>query len=1118
MMQNFSYFLRQRHWWKSGWLIGGLMLSGPPSLPQLLASGEAPVVSTASAKQTLRSLESVLIDLEAAYRVSIVFDHALVENKQVEAELLLTDDLEASLSQLLRPFGLESREIEKGVYVIKAPAKRRKKLNKLKQSPASASLALPESQRTLPGNLPVATQTTVEKTITGQVTDLSTNETLPGVNILVKGTTIGTITDVEGNYRLTAPDDAQTLVFSSVGYTGEEIEIGTQTVINLEMAPDIQSLSEVVVVGYGTQKKSDLTGAIAQVSSEDFEEQPLFRTEDALQGRAAGVQVQKNTGAPGGDIKIRIRGTNSITGNNDPLIVIDGIIGGDLASINTNDIASMDVLKDASATAIYGSRGANGVILITTKRGSTEPKVDLNYFVGVSEVPKKIDVLSPQQFAGIAGTTVSGNPEGYQDLYFQTGITHNAQLSTSGKEGRVSYFVSGNYVDQEGIAINTGYDRFSLRSNLSTAINDKLSVGLNLYGSRERTKNLNNAGNGLTNLITFNPAVPVRGDDGEYNLLSEFGSIGINPIAFQETADGKITENRFNANLNISYDIFEQLNFTILAGSSFAQITGNRFNGIPGGSSVEPPRASSETIGSENYQLSNILTWSKGFGVHNLKLMGIYELQSSSQSLTSFSSIGYVLSDLRNAFYLAELGEGQNVGADYFESAIQSYIGRAEYDLASSLFLTATVRVDQSSRFREGNNTGVFPSFSAAYSLRNLDFIQQSNFVNNIKLRAGYGVTGNQDIRPYSTFRNFNTGQNYSFDGLAQNVGLVLGNPVDENLTWETTSQINIGADFLFLKGRLNVTADWFKKNTNDLLLEVPLPRFTGGGSILRNVGEVQNTGVELVVSAVVIEQDDFTWNSNLNVSTVNNEVLNLGGLEQITIAPYNIGGREDNLYVIKEGEPLGQFYGATFLGTYKSNEESDGTPGSAKYLKDEEGGNVLGLIGNGTPNLYWGFNNTLTFKGFDFNVLVNGSQGFDVLNATRGVASLAAGDVTVATHADFLNRWTPENETDIPATGDNIVASSRYIEDGSFVRVSNVSIGYNFPQLSNMRLKVYVSAQNALLFTNYSGYDPEVSSTGSGNFNSASTANASNDAFPSLDFGALPNPRTFTIGVNVGI
>ncbi|MCG8310778.1 MAG: TonB-dependent receptor [Cytophagales bacterium] len=958
-------------------------------------------------------------------------------------------------------------------------------------------------------------------TITGKVTSLENSDGLPGVSILVKGTSTGVITDINGDYSIEA-SSSDILVFSYVGYVTEEVEIGSKSVIDLSMTPDITSLEEIIVVGYGTMKKSDLTGAVSQVTAEDFEKQPLVRTEDALKGRAAGVVVSNNTGTPGGDIKIRVRGANSITGNNDPLIVIDGVIGGNLRTLNTNDIASFDVLKDASATAIYGSRGANGVIIVNTKKGSGAPQLELNYFHSIANVPDRIDIMSARQFSELYDRPITKATD-YQDEYLQTGHADNLQFNISGKANKIGYFVSGGYVTQTGNIINTGYDRYNIRANLNMDVTEKLKIGLNVFGSREKRKNFTQGGlrpdsdqrAGITAALSWDPTLPPWNDDGTPNITSPFGSILDNPLIVQTNRDNNSWEDRINTNLNISYDILEELKFTSILGinlyntmyenyQDYQIYNANGFAGAGGGHSR-----------TEGYQWSNILTWNKEIGKHNIKLTGIYEITGSERRNGGFSATNYIFPA---TYAVLEIAEIQRANADYNKNTLQSYVGRLEYNFNNNLFVTGTIRHDASSKFREDQRSATFPSVGLAYSLGEAGFIQSNNLFDNIKLRAGYGETGNQNVDNYLTYPTLSTGANYPLDGATETVGLAPGRFANPNLHWETTKQINAGIDFMFLEGRLNFSVDYYKKNTTDLLLNVPVPAFAGGGTITANQGEVQNSGFEFLLSGIVIDNDKWNWNSSFTASKNNNEVISLaGGQTQQVTGSTVIGGTGLSTHIYRVGEPLGSFYGAQFLGTWKTSdaEDNDAAPGDAKYLTDENGDLILDIIGNGTPKFNWGWNNTVNFGGFDFNMFITGAHDFQILNATRSMISLATGNVLHATSTEYLNRWTPENENDIPASGQNINQSTRYIEDGDFVRLSNLSLGYTIPVSKGIRsLRLYISAQNAFIITNYSGYDPESSSAS----NSVSAGINNNDVATGLDYGAIPNPKTYTFGINIGI
>ncbi|WP_291864872.1 TonB-dependent receptor [Maribacter sp.] len=946
------------------------------------------------------------------------------------------------------------------------------------------------------------------KTVQGTITDES-GEPLPGANVIEQGTSNGAVSDFDGNYIIDVSEEAS-LAISYVGFDTKVIVVGSQTIINVSLNAN-NVLDEVVLVGYGTQRKSDLTGSISSIGAKDFEKQPIFRVEDALSGRASGVQVSKNSGAPGADIKIRIRGANSISSNNQPLIVIDGIIGGELKSINTNDIQSMEILKDASATAIYGSRGANGVILVTTKKGSGKAKINVGYFTSVSEVPEFIDLLSSQEFATINGLTVTEGGADYQKEFFQTGITNNLQVSLSGSDDTFSYFISGNSVDQSGVSINTNYKRYSLRSNLNAKVNDKLSIGLNLFGGIEDSHNLVANGErtstdvrgGITAVLGWDPTLPVKNVNGNYNLMSPNGVGLVNPIAVRRESDVNVTTNSFNANLNLSYKIVDNLTLNVVGGLLHKNKITEGYRGVPAGSSVEPPSANGSFASDITLQNSNILTWNKDFTKSNLKLTGIYEIYKNVNR--GFSANGGPMNIPAN-FFSIQLGTTPNISSILKPRTMESWIGRGEYNYNRKLFLTATIRSDKSSVFASGNQTGIFPSISAAYQLD--DIFSDNSFINRLKLRGGYGETGNQSIAPFSTSNTISPGEaNFPINGLSESIGIALGATGNPDLTWETTTQTNIGVDFSFFNSRINLSADAYRKNTTDLLLAVPIPAYEGGGTILRNIGEVSNNGFEFNLDAKVVSTDKFNWISALNFSTNKNKVVSLTeGQTQIFVNP---AGENSNsagsMGIIRVGDPLGQFYGPTFLGTHQSG-ATDGTPGDARYLEDTDG-LVLGVTGNGTPDYTIGFNNTLTYGNLDLNFLINMVQGFDVLNLSRAFVSLPGGAINNATIGEYRNRWTPTNETNIPATGNNFINSSRFIEDGSFLRLSNISLGYNIKEVKGFNsLRVYASAQNLFTITDYTGYDPEASST-----------SASSDSGSSIDWGASPNPRTFTFGINIG-
>ncbi|WP_282134840.1 SusC/RagA family TonB-linked outer membrane protein [Seonamhaeicola maritimus] len=978
-------------------------------------------------------------------------------------------------------------------------------------------------------------ETSAQQTVSGTVVDES-GVGIPGANVLVKGTSKGSVTDFDGNFSISA-SSTDVLEISFLGYVTQSVTVGNQTSITITLAEDAAQLDEVVVIGYGTAKKKDLTGAVSRVTAESFENQPLTRVDEALQGRAAGVTVAKANGAPGAGIKVRVRGVNSVTGNNDPLVVIDGVLGGDLSTLNPNDIASLDVLKDASATAIYGVRGSNGVILVSTKRGSGKGKINVDFFTSISQVPDLLPTLADNagDFARIENQrklVIGQNPTftdteiaaldatggtNYQDEIFQTGISKNLQVSASGSEGKIRYFLSGNYRDEEGTVINTGYQQLSLRSNLSAEISDKLKVDLNVFGNRGETKNnFESFGNGQGSLVskalTWDPTTPIYDDNGNYNRRSIKGiaSLNLNPILTLNETDVQNINERISGTLNATYQFTDNFSYTMIAGTQINNSTLQRYHVE---NSNDTPGANFNLSKNTSYQLSNIFTWQKVFNEkHDVKLTGVQEY---SNSKSTFSAWGAENLLLPNGYYFAETTQsGFTASNNFGERELQSYMLRAEYILDSNLSITATGRYDGTSVFRPGNKWGFFPSVAAGYTFNSI--VDNSDFLSNFKLRAGWGQVGNQGVATYGTYARlgFNA---YSFDGGSRSTGTFINQFSNPDLTWETTTQTNVGIDLGFNNGKGNFSLDVYSKKTEDLLLNTPVAGYNGGLTVFKNVGEVENKGIDIAIGYDIIQNDELTWNANFALSYVQNEVTSLfDGLQSIDGAFAAPGGQARRLNIIEVGQPIGQLNGATFLGTWKSSEASEAAnfgklPGDAKYLRDSDGNIAFGAIGNGMPTTTWGLNNTVTYKNWDLNIFLNGSHGFEIYNLTQAMIEGGAGDSRSFLSTNKLNMWTPTNESDVPDKV-QFYNSSNYIEKGDFIRLSNLNIGYTFNDFAGIEgssLKVYASGQNLFVITDYSGYDPELSSRRTNQGNA--------DVAPGINVGAYPNPRTYTFGLKLG-
>ncbi len=994
------------------------------------------------------------------------------------------------------------------------------------------------------------------KTVSGKVTD-ENDEAIPGVNIVIKGTSQGTISDVNGQFSMEVPDEDAILVFSYIGYTPEEIAVGNRSVLDISLMPDITSLKEVVVVGYGTQKKADVTGAVSTISIKDFKDQPVTTVSSAMQGRMAGINITNNSGEPGGSVKIRIRGANSIQGGNDPLIVMDGIqlTNMSLQDINVNDIASIEVLKDASATAIYGSRGANGVVMITTKKGTGEKTtVTFTSNTGIANRTYKYDLLNPVAYAEMAnaarGAAIysteqieqlhNGGGTDWQDEIFRTGVTQNYQLGVSGSTPKSSYYFSGNYIDQTGIVKYSTFKKYAMRSNIESHITDKLTIGANIFLNRSQGYNngdLGYKGSPVFAATIWGPAEPVYNADGTYNLHDPNGATtSYNPVALSKERYWLNTTNAAVLNTKIDYDITDYLKLSIVAGvdANFTE-SGNLNRAIINGGNSGASKNNSTGF---NWQNSNILTFHKVINnVHDLSATGVFEQSKGVYQGSNSSGTGLPFENIY--FYNLGLNENQSIGSYYSAWSLRSWVGRLNYMYDNKYLLTATYRADGSSKF-PNNKWGYFPSVALGWRLAEEGFIQQLNIFDELKLRGSWGITGNQAVDAYATVPTMGT-VTYSYGTSNESKGYVVNIPSNPLLKWEKTTQTNIGADMAFFGSRLTLSADYFRKETSDLLLPVLIPSYGGGGSYIDNVGSVENHGFEFVLGGVPLAKGDFTWNANLNFTSVRNKVIDLGENEYIEGGIYGNGLVTQPQTRIIPGQPLGTFYGLHFLGIYQANEAGtapvnvenpDGSvtvtdlgsgaaryglqPGDNKYEDVNDDGVIDGndrtIIGYALPKFTMGFNNTLSYKNLECNVFVQATQGNDILNLSYAAAATQIGDSQTITSAD-VNPWTAENPNNMwprlaSSSSKEYLGSSKWLQSGSFVRVKNVSLSYLVPvekaRLTSLRLSV--SAQNLFTFTNYKGYDPEASTSGG------------SDRDGGVDLGAYPSARTYTFSLQLNL
>jgi len=988
----------------------------------------------------------------------------------------------------------------------------------------------------------VATQGNV---VTGKVTSVN-GEPLIGATVVIKGTTIGTATDVNGNFSLSeVPSGEVVLTISYIGYLSREV-VPVGGTVNVTLDEDIVGLEQVVVTGYGGVKKSDITGSVASVSAEDITAYPSIGMVESLQGRASGVQVMANNGEPGSSFKVRIRGATSINSSSDPLYVVDGFPGATLPP--PEDIKSIEVLKDASATAIYGSRGANGVILVTTKRGKTgKTQIELNASYSVQNEINRLALLNKDQFTDYINEVDPGALDGaligpgtdWQEEIFQPGQIQNYQLSFSGGNDDIKYYVSGILFDQKGVITNSKYKRFSVTSNLDIKATEKLRFGANIFARRSirdgiRTQE-GSSGSYSTGVIsgalTAEPTLPVYDDDGNY-AISWIGDPNDNPVAVANELANEDVQDRLQANFFGEYDIFRDLKFRINVGTSI----NNSRNGyyqpttLLGGANVGGQGSISAgkytAIINENY-----FTYTKAFGNHDITAMAGYSYQSTNSEY--WTAAGQTF--LTDAFLWWDLDGSSNYmqpNSGITKTKLSSFYGRINYKLFDRFLITGTARYDGSSRFAKNNKWAFFPSGAVAWNVIKESFMDNADLFSQLKLRASYGITGNQAIAPYQSLARFGTVHTIQNSEVVNAVRPTT--VANDNLTWESTAQTDIGFDLGLFGHRLILVADYYSKITSDLLFNMPLPEYSGYSSMLKNIGSLKNSGVEFTLTTVNFN-GEFRWTTDLNFSVNKNEILELPDGNDIfyrVMPGHMVGINTTN--VLREGESVGAFYGYVYDGVYQEGEtilpgNFDQFAGGEKY-KDINGrdaeGNLTGepdgqingddrtIIGNPHPDFIWGFNNDFSYKGFDLNIFFVGSQGNDLYSFTLMELETLRGIMNSTTEA--LRRWSPTNtDTDVPAASlaRGYHASSRWLFDGSYVRLRNISLGYSLSKsvcntlhLGNVRF--YVSGQNILTFTKYRGFDPEVNYRTDG-----SSAGNLNLGF---DFGSYPNAKSYTLGLNL--
>lgn len=989
-----------------------------------------------------------------------------------------------------------------------------------------------------------------QKPITGTVADAKDGSTLPGVSIVVKGTATGTLSDVSGNFSINVSAN-QVLQFSFVGYKTQEVTISGQTVLKIALEQQASMLDEIVVIGYGTQKKRDLTGAIATVGVKQLNlGGSISNAAQALQGKTAGVLVTQNSKAPGGGTSVRVRGTNSIYSTNEPLYIVDGFPTTNGADINPNDIESMQILKDASATAIYGARGANGVIIITTKRGKQgQSHISYNGSTGTQYVMNPFDLLSGKQYMLLANDLyreIDGQENQQFAVYTQSqlesdvntdwinettraGVIQDHNIQYQGGDEKTRVLTSVGYFDQAGVLKNTDFNRISGRVNIDQKINNYIKAGATLVAQRGKSNYQLYSGNILQSnvllgILTYDPTVKPYNLDGTFGRPP--GGKGDNPLANLVSRENQVIRDRLNGNMYVELEPIKGLTARFNGGSEVS----HNFDGsyLPkstyqGG--IDNGVASTTDYTSTRNLFDMVATYTKNINeVHLFSLMGGYAYEKTIAENRYISVKGFST----DAFSFNNLGAASTitgVSSAKSESILISYFSRLNYSYLDKYLVTFTVRSDGSSRFGKDYQRGFFPSGSVAWRLDQEEFIKNLNVFSSLKFRIGYGRTGNDQIGNYASLALMSN-THLTFDGTTNTSGTHMSQSTPENssLRWETTGQYNAGFDMGFLNSRLMVTFDAYYKKTSDLLLSKSLPTYSGFTSGVSNVGSVENKGIEVEITSRNLIKT-FTWDTRLNFSMNRNKVLDIGGVDIRLQSAKPMGNvSEEDFAIIREGEPLGSLFGYVYEGVMQTGEtyapQPNAKPGDPKFkdISGPEGvpdGKITSadrtIIGTGYPKFIYGLTNTFGYKNLDLTIFLHGCIGNDLLNMTRM-------NMEWSRSTDALNRWTTTNtDTDIPRNGFYYskyggYINSHFIEKASFLRLKAVTIGYTLPL--NVKFiqssRLYFMAENLLTLTKYSGWDPEVDTKGyeSG---SGQTANGGKG----LDFNAYPSMRSFTFGVN---
>ena len=1002
-------------------------------------------------------------------------------------------------------------------------------------------------------------------TINGTITDTKTGEKMEGVSISADNQKYGAITDKNGAYTITVGKKTQTLAISFVGYTPQNIPINGKTVIDITLEPQLGTLNDVILIGYGTSRKKDLTGSIASISAKDVDQIPITRPDQMIQGRASGVQVIQTNSAPGGNVSIRIRGTNSINSSNEPLFVVDGFPGaGDLNTINPSDIESIEILKDASATAIYGSRGANGVVLITTKKGKPGAQtVSFENYYGLQRAQHLYKMMNATQFATyldsvtaqnnrLSNTNVAppytpaqigslGAGTNWEKAVLRTAPMENHQLSLAGGTEDSRYNLSVNYFDQQGIVINSWFKRGTIRFNFDKTISPKFRMGLAsqfaFSNENDALVNTNGGASGgvMYDALRFNPATPIKDSTGAYTYTTgpaPYVDLAGNPVAYARSTTNRTNNYRSLIDAFLEYEIIKGLKFKTLAGADIEYTTLDFFTPsylYASTQNTSTGNAVKNANTNYNWVTENTLTYDKKFNDNNaINAVGGFSAQVFRQGTLSGSSNGFFTNDLGTNNL--SIGSTPLVpGSSQQKNSLASFFGRINYRLFEKYLFTATMRADGSSRFGTGNKWGYFPSGAFAWRLIDENFIKNLNVFSDLKLRTGYGVTGNQEIGDYQSIPQYTT-NSYTLDN-TRVVGVSINNIPNPKLSWEQTASADVGLDFGFLNNRLTGAIDLYSKKTTRLLFNEYVPTTSGFSSELINAGSVGNKGIDISLDFVAIDHKNFGWKIFGDFSSNKNKVLNLNGTNNLlagnsSSSIFTGGGQPTS--ILEVGHPIGSFYGYKFAGIWQTQDQITKSgqtspvvhPGDPIYVDQNNDKAITGadrvIIGHALPKFIYGFTNNFRYGRFNLMAFVQGVYGDNILN--ENLYDIQNGFSTDNKLASVVHSWTGPGTSNTQARVSSTLRrstgiTSDVIQDGTYIRLKTVSLSYNIKLPANKGIRsalLYVTGQNLITHTHYSGFDPEVNSYGN-NSNS-------NNLSLNTDYGSYPSARTYIVGLKLGL